>query len=258
MNDQQMQALLDTWYREREIPRPKVQTSVASVMANLPQTRQQGRWLPFPLFRRKAQTPTATDTAEYRPMPMPTTNGHAPTVIGRTQTMFSPVKAVTAGALVFALGGMLLIAQPFDQQEAGIPGAQPPELSGVTVTVTQQCEDVGHAGCDWTASDPRLTGIVAVDWGAIEGVSVDGAGESDAGFIWMDGTFEGPEGGWTSRVYTLWGEPTQSFLVLSGTGANEGWQYIASSIDPESDGDFDWTGTLYQGELPPFPEAPAE
>ena len=30
MNDEQMQSLLDTWYREREIPRPKVQTGVAS------------------------------------------------------------------------------------------------------------------------------------------------------------------------------------------------------------------------------------
>ena len=31
--------------------------------------------------------------------------------------MLSPVKAITAGALVFAIGGVFLIAQPFDQQE---------------------------------------------------------------------------------------------------------------------------------------------
>ena len=37
--------------------------------------------------------------------------------------MFSPVKAITAGALVFALGGVLLIAQPFDQQGGSVPGA---------------------------------------------------------------------------------------------------------------------------------------
>jgi len=29
--------------------------------------------------------------------------------------MFSPAQVITAGALVFALGGVLLIAQPFDQ-----------------------------------------------------------------------------------------------------------------------------------------------
>jgi len=55
-------------------------------------------------------------------------------------------------------------------------------------------------------------------------------------------------------VYAPWGEPTQNFLVLSGTGANEGWQYIASGTDPDTDGDFEWIGTLYEGELPPFPE----
>ena len=84
-------------------------------------------------------------------------------------------------------------------------------------------------------------------------------GEHDfgAGFTWMDVLFEGPEDGWIGHVYALWGEPTQNFLVLSGTGANEGWHYIASSIDPEPDGDFDWVGTLYEGELPPFPQ-PAE
>ncbi len=33
---------------------------------------------------------------------------------------------------------------------------------------------------------------------------------------------------------------------------NEGWQYIASGTDPEPDGDFEWIGTLYEGELPPY------
>jgi hypothetical protein len=34
---------------------------------------------------------------------------------------------------------------------------------------------------------------------------------------------------------------------------NEGWQYVASGIDPNTDGDFDWVGTLYEGQLPPYP-----
>ena len=50
--------------------------------------------------------------------------------------MLSPVKAITAGALVFALSGAFLIAQPFDQQ-ASVPGAQSTFLPGVEVTVTQ-------------------------------------------------------------------------------------------------------------------------
>ena len=36
--------------------------------------------------------------------------------------MFSPVKAVTTGVIVFAIGGAFLIAQPFEQQ-GSVPGA---------------------------------------------------------------------------------------------------------------------------------------
>jgi hypothetical protein len=130
------------------------------------------------------------------------------------------------------------------------------EPTSVTVTMTEQCNDM-DLPCDWTASDPRLTGRRA-DWWPIDGVEVEGAEETDAGLMWMDVTFEGPEGSWSGHEYVLWGEPTRSFLVLSGTGANEGWQYIAASGDPERGDGFEWTGTLYEGELPPFPEPPAE
>jgi hypothetical protein len=145
------------------------------------------------------------------------------------------------GALLCGLG-VAVVAQ--DQAE---------EPTSVTVTVTQKC--AGFT-CDWTASDPRLTGTVALEWG--DGVAVEGAERFGAGWQWIGQTFDGPEGGWTGHNYTSWGRPTHNFLVLSGTGANEGWHYIASGIEPYPPvGDFEWTGTLYEGELPPFPE-PAE
>ena len=37
--------------------------------------------------------------------------------------MFSPVKTITAGALAFAIGGVFLVAQPFDQRSEA-PGAE--------------------------------------------------------------------------------------------------------------------------------------
>ena len=154
------------------------------------------------------------------------------------------LRASLVGTVILALLGGLggaVVAQ--DEAE---------EPTGVQVTVTQQCSDVGHAGCDWTASDPRLTGTIALAWG--DGVAVEGAEDSQAGLQWTNSTFHSPEGSWTGHGYILWGEPTQNFLVLSGTGANEGWHYVASGTDPEPDGDFEWTGTLYEGELPPFPE----
>ena len=128
--------------------------------------------------------------------------------------------------------------------------AQTPEATGTQVTVTQECS--GGTVCSWTASDPRLPETLDTEMftGSVE---VEGAGFLDAGFAWMDVGFEGPDGGWTGYVYALWGEPTQNFLVLSGTGADEGWHYVARGTDPEPDGDFEWIGTLYEGELPPFP-----
>ena len=43
-----------------------------------------------------------------------------PSVTGRTRSMFSPAKAVIAGALVFGLVGVLLIAQPFGQPDGDL------------------------------------------------------------------------------------------------------------------------------------------
>ena len=37
--------------------------------------------------------------------------------------MFSPIKALATGAVVFALGGVLLLAQPMPGQDADTPGA---------------------------------------------------------------------------------------------------------------------------------------
>ena len=55
--------------------------------------------------------------------PMPSANGDPAMITGRTHAMFTPVKAIVAGALTFALLGVLSIAQPFDQQGATVPGA---------------------------------------------------------------------------------------------------------------------------------------
>jgi hypothetical protein len=128
------------------------------------------------------------------------------------------------------------------------------EPTAVRATATQECG--GGSRCTWTASDPRLPGTLVHDFFTGE-VEVEGAGAFEAGFAWMDVKPLAPEGDWSGRVYALFGEPTQNFLVLSGTGANEGWHYIASGTDPDTDGDFEWIGTLYEGELPPFPQTVA-
>ena len=139
MNDERMQSVLDEWFQDTDPQPPSARMTATHVMARVPQARQRGRWLPFPLFRRavKPSTPTATDTTEYQPSPIPATNGQTPTVIWRTRSMLSPVKAITAGALVFAIGGVMLVAQPF-QQQGVVPGAtvsEPSEAVEFTATI---------------------------------------------------------------------------------------------------------------------------
>ncbi len=120
MKDEKYTPEVGSWLKGREVPHPDSQQTARQVAARLPHIGQRGRWWPLPSFRRPPNTDQTTD---YQPSPIPSANGHTPTVIGRTTSMLSPVKAITAGALVFAIGGAFLIAQPFEQQ-GGVPGAE--------------------------------------------------------------------------------------------------------------------------------------
>jgi hypothetical protein len=184
MRDELEAPFLDEWLQDTEVTPPDPHQGARRVASRLPHAKQVGRWLPFVVFQRKAQTPMATDTAEYQPSPIPATNGHSPTVLGRTKFMFSPVKAITAGAIVFAIGGALLIAQPFDQQGEGVPGAEtdveamrPALVTGTMVHqypsgtdettvpegLTRRTHSTGGTG-RVEASDSRLTGDVTFDY----------------------------------------------------------------------------------------------
>jgi hypothetical protein len=174
---------LHDWLDETVGETPDPIEGTQQVMSQIEETPQAGRWLPFLLFRRKARTATAT--TKNQPSPIRALNGHTPTVLGRTQSMFSPVKAITTGALVFAIGGVLLIAQPFDQQGTSAPGAAtdeftaPVEVSGASWSWPQGCTAEDYegpnelaggdasrftcsttAGMPWSMSDPRLEGTV--------------------------------------------------------------------------------------------------
>ena len=135
--------------------------------------------------------------------------------------------------------------------------AQGTEASGVTVAMDCGSLYATPIVCTWTASDPRLAGTMTHEWVILDlGDDVNTLG-------WADATLEGPEGNWTGRLYAVWGaEPaSQLFAVLSGDGAYEGWQYVASTIDEvDSSADSEWFGVMYEGELPPYGplEPPAE
>ena len=148
MNDEQMQSLLDLWFEDADPTPPDTRQTAAEVMAEVPEVRQRGRWWPLPAWHRRTQTRTGTDPDRRSYDPITATGRHTPTLDWRTHTMISPIKAITAGALVFAIGGVLLIAQPVDRLGGGVPGAEQEAdlLPPLKVTATFQRMD-----CDSSA-----------------------------------------------------------------------------------------------------------
>lgn len=249
MSDERMAPLLRSWLQQRDVPPPDSEQSAAHVLARLPRVRQRPRWWLLPTLGRR-RGPASGD-AQPAPMIDSLPIDRLPIITRRTMTMLSPAKAIIAGALV-ALGGLLLVAQPVVQPEMAVPGAETMELQGVTVTVAQSCVDAGDAPdvCTWTASDPRLSGTASAEFTG--DISDDRPGEGlRIGFSWLDIALEGPEGDWSGHEYLMWTEPFQHFILLSGSGAYEGWHYVAAAMS-DTGPPFDWTGLLYEGELPPF------
>ena len=157
--------------------------------------------------------------------------------------MLSPVKAITAGAIVAALGGVMLIAQPFERQ-GNAPGAltggkAPTWVTGSMQHVDGSCSETGSSNdgaivrhsyeCSftWTSSDPRLTGDVSRPWN-------EDSYPTDEGpiSVGMDAAFLRNEGGdWAcSATYLVKGSDpmTQEALTDSitftcvGSGGYEG------------------------------------
>jgi hypothetical protein len=276
MTDEKLAPVLRSWLKTRDVAPPDATQSAGRVMTRLPQVRQRGRWWPLPIFGRAPVMPPAISDTDSRPAPIPVTNDHSPTVIGRTYTMFSPVKAITAGALVFALGGVLLIAQPFDQQGGIVPGAATdaegestavtgtsvcgpwkagsPQLSSLPYSLTGQV-----LRCTETASDPRVTGTnTAV-------INVEGWDESLQREVpinavtWNDFTLEGPDGTWSGHGYGFYDADGVLHVVhiSSGSGAYEGLTYTTSSTARAGTGQLDFIGLIQTSSPPPgFPVAP--
>ena len=185
--------------------------------------------------------------------------------------MFSPVKAITAGALIFALGGMLLIAQPFDQQGGSVPGAATDSeaewaaVSGISACAlgTRGVETEGPPysltdqilRCSDTSTDPRVSGPSTVV------INVEGWDEREGynAVAWIDNTIEGPEGIWAGHTYGLYDDEGVLDLVgvLAGNGAYEGLTFTVAGSVPADGATLSYDGLIQPGSPPPgFPVAP--
>jgi hypothetical protein len=191
--------------------------------------------------------------------------------------MLSPVKAITAGALVFAIGGAFLIAQPF-QQPSSVPGAATDAVAATWVTgtivlasgcsgpATEVDEDVIHRWnyvCNpqrWTASDPRLAGDVASVWNDDEYRVADGGSKAvnmSALFIGNDG------GGWTCSSPNLLNSGGLFATGLTGATytcvGSDGYAGLSAILvlDGAKGDSEEFTGLIFPGDFPPVPEPPA-
>ena len=181
--------------------------------------------------------------------------------------MLTPAKAITAGALVFALGGVLLIAQPFDQQE-GVPSAatdavpiEPVEFtarftpSSLVRTATYETVDgrIEGRGAAWAPiisemSDPRLDGAMTY---SEDGDQYLAPGSYTLGTVTY--RIETDDGAWqgSTPFFKVGGEYGTGVVVLVGEEAYEGlyaWMDIS-----------DWSaisGVIFPVPLPLAPTAP--
>ena len=165
--------------------------------------------------------------------------------------MFSPVKAIAAGALVFAIGGVMLIAQPFEQQGGSVPGAATDAEGMTPALVTGSLEidlfsgDFNNRGSSpdritryeltgETAraemSDPRLNGNVTVDWTQdqhwsaeypdLEGLDAYFVREPGVAVLkWGTVRIENDTGAWEGTVLETFDVTAE---VLAGAGLNVG------------------------------------
>lgn len=274
MRDEFEAPFLDDWLQGTEVTPPDPREGARRVATRLPYTRQVGRWLPFPLRHRKVRIPTATDTAEYRPSPIAAGNGRAPITTGRTRLMFSPVKAVAGGALVFTLGAVFVIAQPFDRLGGGTPGAEqgvepaaPLEPVAVTGVFTAE-GDVQSYGSHfekdgigfatgpwwtfgWDASDPRLSG---------QGTAIRNWNESIAtqtGIGTVTYVLVNEDGRWVGSGYSTTPMPkSYEMVVLHGENAYDGLTALILVTEDYSapHSDIRLEGVIFPGEVPALPE----
>jgi hypothetical protein len=179
--------------------------------------------------------------------------------------MFSPVKAITVGALVFAIGGLFLIAQPFDQQ-GSVPGAeQGVELADpveVTITYTEgpPVEDSEEVCTDapgdyemctsawshqFSASDPRLSGTATYR-----------VNEMFTGVIIEAYAIElvNDEGAWVGTGRHVSSPVDATLLTLTGERAYEGFSAVVFEDTSGTDDEAIKKAVIIESELPPFPE----
>lgn len=200
--------------------------------------------------------------------------------------MFSPAKAIIAGALVFGIGGALLIAQPFDQQGAA-PGAEggaeaptPVEFTSTYAWSHQPTPGQREAldngvevvtGEAWQfrnlgASDPRFAGtltdtITRIDYPDQAHILVGASRIETAGGAWQEtpsSSFQLQADVSSWRTGALPEPGSRRWRTFIGEGDYEGyWAVVQETWRPDGgtgSTDILLDGYVFEGEWPSAPE----
>ena len=164
-------------------------------------------------------------------------------------------KLWAAGAAMLvclALGGLPAVGQ--DEAEPSTSPAvslAPAAMEAAVVTGTEIC---GVSECQELLSDPRVNGrgYVRMQFDC----HVEPAGSPTRPGCVLYGTFtiRGPDGAWQGPWSGLWDPSLEkvSLLVhLEGTGAYEGWAFVAHYLDTGY-GSADVNGVIFEGSPPPM------
>lgn len=194
MNDERF---LRDWLRDTTDSTTDPNAAADKVVAQIPDTPQRHRWLPWPPARRpKLNEPN-----------------------GRTRLMLSPVTAITIGALALTASGAFYLAQSPSDGAGPVPAAEagpgtPPQLFSGSLAMATDCNtpmqrpeiEVGPNARKergqvfycfvWETTDPRLNGRSTVVW---NNDIVYASGDTPQGMIGSgrelittpDGTWEG-------------------------------------------------------------------
>jgi hypothetical protein len=260
MKDDHLLQEMRRWLQQDHVAMPDAEAAARQVAARLPTTKQRrGRWWRF-ARRQQAPTPTAGETTDHQPFPIPATIGRRPDITGRTTSMFSPAKAIFAGAVVLGIGSVLLVAQPLDRP-GGVPGAETMSAPVAPVEFTGRWEysytiTAGEgSGGTWAyaaegMSDPRLDGRVSITGNS--SVLVSGA------TIWSSAfRIENDEGAWQEvpGMLVQFGHAAASTRtgLFEGEGAYEGLVAVTELAWDVSgvDSAFDVRGIVFDADTLP-------
>ncbi len=236
MNDERF---LKDWLQDTTDSSTDPNAMADKAVARVPGTPQRRRWLPW--------------------LPTRRSKSGDPSINGRTRSMFSPMQAVTAGALTLVVSGALLVASSLSDKPApGPPGASTEAPAMTPFSGSLGCGTAVPADHtvwefrDPDFTDPRLDGRHLSHLAGFEegDPDVDGVGAYSG--LWEVVT---DDGAWVGEYATFRTPPMGYSTItvqLRGEGSNEGLTAIMEGDFADRCG-WDIRGVVVEGSLPENP-----